>query len=823
MLPIVVDSERLGAAERVGAAEQVGAMDGRRRRHMRRICRCVLPVVALLLPAPSAAQPSPSSMRWAKVGGATCLGKPATLKASPQHHLLVGTPRADVIVGTRAADQIRGRGGSDLVCGGGGSDLLAGGFGKDQLGGGSGDDLVLGGAGSDRLAGGNGDDHLDGGDGGDQCAGNGGTNTYVSCEVKPNNPPSAGQITVSTDEDRPVAIDLLAKASDPDSDPLSLDLVNSGGGGGDVKILDGHLVQFDPAHRFDYLGPNHSITTTFAFKISDGRGGSAQGTVNVTIEGRDNRPSAMEDAKLLDENSAATFIDVLSNDTDIDGGSRIVESVTEPTHGKASIAAGGTGVTYEPVAGYCNDDEALDTFTYTLNGGSVGTVTAKVVCVTTVLTEPPLMPSFDPDVADYTARCTGDPLEVFGRAAEGTVVAVDGGEPAAGKFDVTVPLQENQAFSFTTTAGSESRSYFVRCLPTDFPVWDYEQLQPPSHELYVVAPNIFAPAQYVVLFDRDGVPVWWDTEPGGILQDAKVLPDGTLAWWNAGSGYVIREPDGALIQQVVAVGFTDGHELQQLPNGNFLLISNEIREGLDLTEYGGTTDEDVEDAVVQEVSPSGDLVWSWSTNGHIGLAETGRWWPTALSRPQPRDIIHMNAIEPVGEDAVLISTRHTDAIYKVDKATGAIIWKLGGTWTPKSLQVLKDPEGAYPFGGQHDVRLLPDGDITVYDNNTGLGVLPRATRYAIDEANGTATLVEQVTDPLASSSFCCGSARRSNDGSWLMSWGGNSLVAEYDGAGQPNFRLTFGGTLFSYRAVPVDDGALSVPSLRAGMDAMHPR
>jgi hypothetical protein len=259
------------------------------------------------------------------------------------------------------------------------------------------------------------------------------------------------------------------------------------------------------------------------------------------------------------------------------------------------------------------------------------------------------------------------------------------------------------------------------------------------------------------------------------------------------------------------------------PSGNFLLITNETLADVDLTEYGGAPHENVEEMVVQEVSPSGELLWSWSTKGHIGLAETGRWWPTALGTPQPHDIIHMNAIEPVGEDAVLISVRHTDAVYKIDKATGQIIWKLGGTWTPKSLKVLNDPQGAYPFGGQHDVRLLPDGTITVHDNNTGLGLPPRAVRYSIDEANKTATLVEQVTDPLVTSSFCCGSARRSADGSWLMSWGGNSMVAEFDSAGDPNFRLGFGGTLFSYRAVPVEEGLLSVSSLRAGMDAMHPR
>ena len=183
----------------------------------------------------------------------------------------------------------------------------------------------------------------------------------------------------------------------------------------------------------------------------------------------------------------------------------------------------------------------------------------------------------------------------------------------------------------------------------------------------------------------------------------------------------------------------------------------------------------------------------------------------------------MNAIEPAGDDAVLVSLRHTDAIYKVDKVSGEILWKLGGTWTPKSLDVVGDPEGAYPLGGQHDVRLLPNGTITIFDNNTNQPSAPRAVRYEIDEANRTATLVEELTDPLITKSLCCGSARQSDDGSWLMSWGGDSLVGEYEASGQPNFRLGFGGTLFSYRAVPADNPALNVSSLRAGMDAMHPR
>ena len=65
-------------------------------------------------------------------------------------------------------------------------------------------------------------------------------------------------------------------------------------------------------------------------------------------------------------------INALANDTDTDGGTRSVASVTQPAHGSAVIAGGGTGLTYQPNADYCNDGAPTDNFTYTLNGGSTG-------------------------------------------------------------------------------------------------------------------------------------------------------------------------------------------------------------------------------------------------------------------------------------------------------------------------------------------------------------------------------------------------------------------------------------------------------------------
>jgi Arylsulfotransferase (ASST) len=167
--------------------------------------------------------------------------------------------------------------------------------------------------------------------------------------------------------------------------------------------------------------------------------------------------------------------------------------------------------------------------------------------------------------------------------------------------------------------------------------------------------------------------------------------------------------------------------------------------------------------------------------------------------------------------------RHTDAIYRISRSDGRVEWKLGGTTTPQSLTLSGDDQ-ATPFGGQHDVRRLGDGTVTVHDNATQLSRSPRAVRFRIDPAQRTATLVERLTDPDITSSNCCGSARKLDSGGWLMGWGtsANPTIAEYAADHSRVFKLAFSGA-FSYRAFPVPRGRISADQLRQAMDAMHPR
>jgi hypothetical protein len=147
-------------------------------------------------------------------------------------------------------------------------------------------------------------------------------------------------------------------------------------------------------------------------------------------------------------------------------------------------------------------------------------------------------------------------------------------------------------------------------------------------------------------------------------------------------------------------------------------------------------------------------------------------------------------------------------------------WKLGGTKRPESLAVVGDEGSNRTFSGQHDARLLPDGTLTVFDNNTPGA--PRAVRFRIDAAAGRARLLEQVGEPSLVWSPAEGSARRLDGGDWVVSWGATTLIEELRGTSDPTWRLTLDKGQ-SYRIQPIQAGVLAASTLRRAMDRMHPR
>ncbi|MCU1350887.1 MAG: hypothetical protein JWM05_96 [Acidimicrobiales bacterium] len=461
-----------------------------------------------------------------------------------------------------------------------------------------------------------------------------------------------------------------------------------------------------------------------------------------------------------------------------------------------------------------------------------------------VTATPGLFPAFNPSVTDYVSRCSkAAPVQLSINAPDGTTVSVAGQPDQGGAFTTQVTRGVGQSFQIVAHSAAGTAGYVVRCLPADFPAWTATRSGTPQAEWYALAPlfastvpNAQPPAsiKYSAIFDRNGVPVWWKgTDPRLFFA---YLPNGNVVWTRNGS--VVEEKlDGTPVHTVrPTVGTMDDHEVEILPNGNYLVVTN-VPRILDLTPIGGPADTHTIDQVIQELTPLGALVWSWSTVDHIPVVESDpQWRAQATTAAGGYDVYHFNSLGLDGAGRIILSFRHLDAVYDVDRSTGNIVWKLGGSERPESLTVSGDPvfTAGGGFGGQHDARVLADGSVTVSDNGSFRGRQPRALRYAIDTGAKTATLVEQVKDPITElRSRCCGSSRKLPTGNWVSTWGwttpaglapgfGSGVVTELTSDGTRRFGLSFQDDFFTYRAMPVLPGELSASSLRTAMDAMHP-
>jgi hypothetical protein len=195
------------------------------------------------------------------------------------------------------------------------------------------------------------------------------------------------------------------------------------------------------------------------------------------------------------------------------------------------------------------------------------------------------------------------------------------------------------------------------------------------------------------------------------------------------------------------------------------MLSRPARTGYNLSSIGYPTVSAIADCVVQEVNPQGRLVWQWRASQHVGPGETipALMGLTVANGIESVDVHHCNSIDvdPVSENDVLVSMCNV-GVFLVDKSTGAIIWKLGGTaMHPMDGEpvptIANDPEST--ISGQHDARFQPGGDITLFDDRTRAASSARAIEYAIDPVSRVATMVWEYLDPARTWISVMGSVR----------------------------------------------------------------
>jgi hypothetical protein len=191
--------------------------------------------------------------------------------------------------------------------------------------------------------------------------------------VEENRSPVAVNDTATLDEDTSASINVRANDSDPNGDPLTITALSaaSNGTASLVTASDGTTgILYTPAAN--YHGPD-----AFTYTISDGQGGTATATVDITVRSVNDAPTAAADMATTTMNTAVQ-ISVTANDTDSDGDTLGVTAVTQPQRGSSVTISGGS-VTYTPKRNFSGSE----TFSYTVSDGNGGTATTTVTVTVT--------------------------------------------------------------------------------------------------------------------------------------------------------------------------------------------------------------------------------------------------------------------------------------------------------------------------------------------------------------------------------------------------------------------------------------------------------
>ncbi|WP_407562616.1 arylsulfotransferase family protein [Streptomyces sp. 184] len=301
------------------------------------------------------------------------------------------------------------------------------------------------------------------------------------------------------------------------------------------------------------------------------------------------------------------------------------------------------------------------------------------------------------------------------------------------------------------------------------------------------------------IYDNAGELVWWKEGPYMNLEPVTFRGEPALSVYDntdIGGEYLLLNSSYQEIASYRMNGhFTDSHEFETSPDGSRVLLLGFSFVTRDLTAYGGKADAQVIDAVIQEQdATTGEVLFEWSALDHIPLTETQEPLTEALVDP-----VHANSLAYDTDGDLLMSARHTSTVYKIDRESGAVRWRLGGA------------ANDFAFAGpgqrpsyQHDARRLPDGRLMLFDNgNRSDPQRSRGAVYELDEQAMTARLTDDVQTPEPVFTLFAGSARQTDNGNVLLGYGSSGTMVEFEG-GEPVFTGTFPQGTYSYRAVRTD-------------------
>lgn len=304
------------------------------------------------------------------------------------------------------------------------------------------------------------------------------------------------------------------------------------------------------------------------------------------------------------------------------------------------------------------------------------------------------------------------------------------------------------------------------------------------------------------VFDDTGRLVWFRPAPKGTsvldLKPETYQGKPVLVFWEGeakrGYGFGAFKILDQKLQEIASVSPSgkkqlDFHEFTITPRNTALAISYKPIRQSSRGAKGGKRNDLVMRNTVEEIDiRTNKVLWSWESTKAIPASESHLPLP---ARPEVAwDFAHLNSVNEDTDGNILVSARHTSTIYKVDKRTKKIIWKLGG-----KNSSFKMGKGA-KFRWQHDAQRRPDGTISLFDNATSIedqkGFESRGLQLKLDESANTATLVRSFENPKPQVSNTQGNLQLLSNGNWFVGWGGTANnVSEFAPDGSQVFEAKY--------------------------------
>lgn len=216
----------------------------------------------------------------------------------------------------------------------------------------------------------------------------------------------------------------------------------------------------------------------------------------------------------------------------------------------------------------------------------------------------------------------------------------------------------------------------------------------------------------------------------------------------------------------------DWHDVIKLSNGHYLLLLFETKQ-MDLSKVveGGSENAVVIGNMLVETDRTGKIYWEWSAFDHFEITDLVDYYDLTMNLI---DFTHINWIQETPDGNILLSVRNFDEVVKISKATGEVLWRIGGSASKKNQYTFINDtrNGFFGFSHQHTAQLLPNGNLILLDNGY-LNPLQqtRGVEYQLDHNNKTATKVWEYYHPNGVFAPTMGSLEVLPNGNRLVNFG----------------------------------------------------